>query len=103
LAADAQAALALASRLRYDVIFLDIEMPGMDGFELCSKIHETDPNRNTPVVFVTSHTDFNTRAKSSLVGGNDFIGKPFLIFEVTVKALTLLLRTRLQPAGALQA
>lgn len=89
------AALELAAKQHYDVLFLDVQMPGMDGFELCSKIHETECNRATPAVFVTMHSDFGSRAKSTLCGGNDLIGKPFLIFEITVKALTLALRSRL--------
>jgi CheY-like chemotaxis protein len=95
LAPDGHAALALAAQHPYDVIFLDVEMPGMDGFELCSKIRETVPNRTTPVIFVTCHTDFDSRAQSILVGGNDFIAKPFLTFEITVKALTAALGSRL--------
>jgi CheY-like chemotaxis protein len=95
-AGDGKAALALAGGLAYDVVFLDVEMPGMDGFELCSRIHATDPNRTTPVVFVTRHSDFDSRAKSSLSGGRDLIGKPFLTFEVAVKALTMVLQRRLQ-------
>jgi DNA-binding response OmpR family regulator len=96
LAEQAEAALALATEKAYDVIFLDVMMPGMDGFELCSKIHEFSANRGTPVVFVTSLSDFEARAKSTLSGGNDLIGKPFLTYEITVKALTLALRGRLQ-------
>jgi CheY-like chemotaxis protein len=88
-------ALQLAGQQTYDVIFLDIEMPEMDGFEVCSRIHEIEGNRTTPVVFVTSHSDFDSRAKSVSSGGRDLIAKPFLSFEVTVKALTLLLRSRL--------
>jgi CheY-like chemotaxis protein len=95
LAASGKAALALATRRSYDVIFLDVEMPGMDGFQLCPKIHETTPNRTTPVVFVTSHNDFNSRAKSTLTGGEDLISKPFLSFELTLKTLTMALRARL--------
>jgi CheY-like chemotaxis protein len=95
LAADGEAALARASRQAYDVIFLDVQMPGMDGFELCTKIRETVPNRTTPVVFVTQQSDFDARCKSTLSGGNDLMGKPFLTFEVTVKALTLALHGRL--------
>jgi len=72
----------------------------MDGFELCSRIHQTDLNQNTPVVFVTSHSDFNSRAKSTVIGGQDLIGKPFLAFELTVKALTLVFRARLDSAAA---
>ena len=74
-------------------------MPGMDGFEVCSKIRDTVPNRTTPVVFVTGHHDFDARFNSTLSGGNDLMGKPFLIFEVTVKALTLALQGRLRERG----
>ena len=96
LAVDGETALSQASRQAYDVIFLDVQMPGMDGFELCTKIRNTNFNRNTPVVFVTGQSDFAARAKSTLSGGNDLMGKPFLIFEVTVKALTLAMQGRLQ-------
>jgi len=95
LAEDGSSAMALAERHVYDAIFLDVQMPGMTGFELCSAIHDTKLNRNTPVVFVTSQSDFGARANSSLCGGIDLIGKPFLSFEITVKALTLALRGRL--------
>jgi CheY-like chemotaxis protein len=96
LAENGEAALALASQIPYDAIFLDVQMPGMNGFETCSKIHATEVNRTTPIVFVTCQSDFDARAKSTVSGGNDLIGKPFLIFEITVKALTLAFRGRLQ-------
>jgi len=95
MAANSEAAFAQASMISYDVIFLDILMPGMDGFELCSKIRQTSSNPLTPIVFVTSQTELDARAKSSLSGGNDFITKPFLTFEITVKALVLAIRCRL--------
>jgi CheY-like chemotaxis protein len=98
LAADGASALALAAQKTYDVIFLDIQMPGMDGFELCAKIHETATNPTSPVVFVTTRKDFDARAKSIVSGGSDLIGKPFLPFEIAVKALTLVLRRRLGAA-----
>jgi CheY-like chemotaxis protein len=96
LAENGPAALALAEKKPYDVIFLDVQMPEMDGFEVCTKIHQTECNRITPVVFVTVSHDFNSRAKSTLAGGNDLIPKPFLTFEITVKALTLAITRRLQ-------
>ena len=96
LAVDGETALAQASQQAYDVIFLDVQMPGMDGFELCTKIRDTVLNRATPVVFVTHQSDFDARCKSTLSGGNDLMGKPFLTFEVTVKALTLALHGRLR-------
>jgi CheY-like chemotaxis protein len=93
-APDGPSALALAAQHSYDVVFLDIEMPGMDGFEVCTRIHELESNRTTPVVFVTSHQDFQSRAKSAVVGANDLMGKPFQAFEIALKALTLVVRAR---------
>ncbi len=100
LAENGEAALKFASTQSYDAIFLDVEMPGMDGYEVCAKLHETEPNRNTPVVFVTSHNDFASREKSASCGGRDLIAKPFLAFEITVKALALVLNGRLDRAKA---
>ena len=94
-AVDGASGLTLANKKKYDAIFLDVEMPGMDGFELCSKIREAKLNRTTPVIFVTSHSDFDSREKSTLVGGQELIAKPYLSFEITVKALTLALQGRL--------
>jgi CheY-like chemotaxis protein len=99
LAEGGEAALELAAKQAYDAIFLDVEMPGMDGFELCTRIHDTVSNCGTPIVFVTRHCDFAARASSTLSGAEELIGKPFLAFEITVKALTLVLRGRLQNEG----
>lgn len=101
-AVDGKTALAQASQHAYDVIFLDVQMPGMDGFELCKKIRDATQNRNTPVVFVTGHGEFESRVKSVLSGGNDLMGKPFLTFEVIVKALTLAFQGRLHGQKSLR-
>jgi CheY-like chemotaxis protein len=95
LAEHGEAALKLAEHQGYDAVFLDVEMPGLDGFEVCTRIHQVEINRLTPVVFVTSHSDFDSRAKSISSGGRDLIAKPFLSAEITLKALTLLFRGRL--------
>jgi len=89
---DPLAAQRLLELEHVDLIFLDVEMPGQSGLELCVKVRETTLNRTTPVVFVTSHSDFGSRAQSTLSGGNDFIAKPFLLVELAVKALTWLFK-----------
>jgi PleD family two-component response regulator len=91
-----EAALSLAAEKRFDVIFLDVQMPGMDGFAVCSGIRETTLNQATPVVYVTGRDNSSIRSRMSLSGGNDFVSKPFLTSEVTVKALTFAMRGRLQ-------
>ena len=92
---DPNVALKLATDSRYDLIFLDVQMPNMDGFELCTRIRALPSNKTTPIIFVTSLTDFKSRAKSTLSGGNDLIAKPFMFIELSVKALTYVLRGRL--------
>jgi len=84
----------LVSETRFDLIFLDVDMPGMNGFELCTKLRAIPLHKKTPVVFVTSLTDFESRANSTMSGGNDFIAKPFLFIELAVKALVYVLRGR---------
>jgi len=94
---DPLAAQRLLEREHFDLIFLDVEMPGQTGLELCVKIRAMEPNRATPIVFVTSHSDFGSRAQSTLSGGNDFIAKPFLLVELAVKTLTWLFKEGPQP------
>ncbi len=87
---DPMKAEELLKQTRFDLIFLDIEMPGQSGLDLCASIRTMATNRATPVVFITGHSDFDSWAQSSLRGGNDFIAKPFLPCELAVKALTWL-------------
>jgi len=97
-AEDAAAALKLIEEKNFDLIFLDVDMPGMTGHELCAKIRNIPHYKKTPVVFVTALSDFENRTSSMMAGGNDFIGKPFLFIELTVKALIHVLRGKLQTA-----
>src|SRR5882672_1338043 len=92
---DPLVAFEMLSETRFDLIFLDVDMPGMNGFELCSKLRTLPAHKKTPVVFVTSLNDFDSRANSTMSGGSDFIAKPFLFIELAVKALVYVLRGRL--------
>ncbi len=93
---NAEEALRQTALTVFDLILLDVNMPGMDGFTLCGTIRAEGPNRATPIVFVTCASDFQARAQSTLRGGNDLIAKPFLFLELTVKALTFALRNRVE-------
>lgn len=88
-------ALDVLSESAFDLIFLDVNMPGMSGFDLCEKIRSIPRHVKTPVIFVTGLTDFETRTRSTLSGGTDMIAKPFLFMELAVKALTYLLKAQL--------
>jgi CheY-like chemotaxis protein len=92
---DPQQALQMLTENEFDLIFLDVDMPGMTGFELCAKLRALPQHKKTPVVFVTSLNDFENRTNSTMAGGNDFIGKPFLFIELTVKALIHVMKGKL--------
>jgi CheY-like chemotaxis protein len=94
------AAYDLLRKRSFDLVFLDVDMPGMNGFELCSELRKLPAHEKTPVVFVTGLNDFESRAKSTISGGNDLIAKPFLPLEVAVKALIYVMRGRLSVAKA---
>jgi CheY-like chemotaxis protein len=97
---DSLAAQHLLEQEQFDLIFLDVEMPGQTGLELCVKIREMPMNCATPVVFVTAHSDFGSRAQSTLSGGNDFIAKPFLLVELAVKTFTWLFKESSKPLSS---
>ena len=84
----------------FDLIFSDILMPGMNGFEFLAELRKLPNHRTTPVVFVTGLSDFETRSRSALSGGCDLIGKPFTASEVLVKVLTIGLKRRFDSAAA---
>ena len=88
-------ALVQLAESQFDLIFLDVNLPEMDGFELCSHIRQIPGYATTPVIFLTGMTTLENRVQSSLSGGNDFVGKPFNLHELTVKALTLILKAEL--------
>jgi DNA-binding response OmpR family regulator len=91
---DPAAAYDLLAANQFDLVFLDVDMPGMNGFELCTKLRTLPAYKKTPVVFVTALNDFESRANSTMSGGTDLIAKPFLFIELAVKALVYLLRAR---------
>jgi DNA-binding response OmpR family regulator len=80
---------------------LNIEMPELTGFELCRKLRELPGYEQTPVIYVTSHADFEHRVRSIDVGAHDLIAKPIFPMELAVKAILHLIRAKLaQPVGA---
>jgi CheY-like chemotaxis protein len=90
-ATDGGEALMLLSENDFDLILLDINMPGMNGLEVCERLRRIPRHQNTPVIFVTLSSDFESRAQSMLSGGNDLISKPISPLELIVKATVFLL------------
>jgi CheY-like chemotaxis protein len=84
--------LDLLKQEQFDLVLLDVGMPGMDGFEFCRQLRKLPGCQKTAVIFVTSHGDFQSRVESVLSGGNDLISKPVFPLELSVKAISHLLK-----------
>jgi diguanylate cyclase (GGDEF)-like protein len=69
-------ALAICKTNPPDLVLLDIVMPGMDGFEVCSRLKADDATCNIPIIFVTAHTDAAQETHGLGLGAVDFIAKP---------------------------
>jgi DNA-binding response OmpR family regulator len=97
---DATAALDLVKQHDYDLVLLDINMPGLTGFELCEKIRALPEHQKTPVIFVTAFNNFENRKQSVLSGGGDLIAKPVTPLELALKVSIHLLKAPLKPVTA---
>jgi putative two-component system response regulator len=88
-------ALASARELKPDLVILDINMPDMDGIEVCRLI-KTDPSTHlTPVIHVTGNTLRSERLRAIEAGSDEFVGKPFDIEELLIRVRSLLRTKRL--------
>lgn len=97
---DPLAALELLAQKKFDLVLLDVEMPGLNGFELCQRLRELPGYEHTPVIYVTAHSSFESRTRVIGVGGNDLIAKPIFPIELAVKVLMHLIRVKLDNAPA---
>ncbi len=95
---DPHSALEMARLRRFDVFLLDVNLPGMDGFQLCKELRQLPQYKKTPVIFVTSTSDFQKRAQAVLSGGNDLIAKPFWPQELALKTIMRLSESSEPPA-----
>lgn len=69
--------LAEAQRHIPDIVLLDVEMPGLNGYEVCDRLRHTEATKNVPVVFLSSHSSLRERMLGYEMGGDDYLVKPF--------------------------
>lgn len=99
-AEDGESAVALAAERAFDVIFIDVELQGIDGYAVCGMLRQIAMHHYTPVVLVTERADASARAEAKAWGADELISKPLLAVEVTLQALILAMRYRLAGGGA---
>jgi signal transduction histidine kinase len=81
-------ALTLVASEDFDLILLDIMMPGMDGFEVCKRIKKDTNNSEIPIIFLTAKTDIESIEKAFKYGGLDYVNKPFNSNELLARVKT---------------
>ena len=83
-----QKALDLVPKLKPDLILLDIMMPGIDGYEVCRRLKQSDVSKYIPVIFITAMGMPKDILTGFEAGAVDYITKPFNLQEVCVRVKT---------------
>lgn len=89
-------ALSAAQGMPPDLILLDINMPEMDGYQVCEQLKADERTRDIPVIFLSALNDVFDKVKAFAIGGVDYITKPFQIEEVLARINTHLAMKTLQ-------
>jgi CheY-like chemotaxis protein/serine phosphatase RsbU (regulator of sigma subunit) len=89
-ALDGKSALNWLNRRKFDLILLDIMMPGMNGYEVCSIIKQTPSINEIPIIFITANTDPESIVMGFEAGAVDYITKPFIQSELLIRVRTQL-------------
>jgi diguanylate cyclase (GGDEF)-like protein len=89
-ATSGEQALEMARKARPDVILLDIQMPQMDGFQVCQRLKSEAATEGIPVLFVSAHhKDAEAVSRGLTIGGDDYIVKPFNSMELRARVNVL--------------
>ena len=94
-ACDGQEALERITHHTPDLILLDLDMPRVDGYEVCRRVKNEPATRLVPIVIVTAQNAFEAKLKAWELGADDFITKPFQCLEVVARCRSLLRIKRL--------
>lgn len=92
--------LELALHGGFDLILLDVMMPGLDGFEVLRRLRE---QRDTPVLMLTARTESASRIRGLNEGADDYLPKPFEPMELLARVRAILRRTQAVPRDPLSA
>jgi len=84
-AKDGESALSKLEEILPDIILLDVQMPGIDGFETCCRLKDSSRTKDIPVIFMTALSDAQDKVKGLTLGAVDYITKPFQHQEVLAR------------------
>jgi DNA-binding response OmpR family regulator len=96
---DGREALARIEAERFDLLVLDVMIPGLDGLSLCRAVRNTTTNADVPILMLTARREEADKVVGLESGADDYLTKPFGVRELVARARALLRRPRL-PVGA---
>lgn len=100
-AGDGVAGLHLALTKDYDVVILDLNLPGIDGVDLCRRLRQ-DAQRSVPVIMLTARDSLENKLEGFKSGADDYLVKPFALKELAARVKVLSERICRIPASRLQ-
>ena len=92
--ADGKEAMSLASDKLFDLIILDLMLPGVDGVTITRALRRHGPNRDTPILMLTARREESDKVMGLDSGADDYLTKPFGVRELVARAAALLRRAR---------
>jgi DNA-binding response OmpR family regulator len=92
--ADGQEALVRAHSEPFDLIILDLMLPGVDGISICRAVRREGPNQDVPILMLTARREESDKVLGLESGADDYLAKPFGIRELVARARALLRRPR---------
>lgn len=90
---DGREGLKKALSGQFDLILLDVMLPGLDGFSICNAVREVD--RHQPIIMLTAKTSDEDIVNGLALGADDYVGKPFSIAALVLRVKAVLRRTRI--------
>jgi DNA-binding response OmpR family regulator len=94
---DARTALPELIRAAPDLVILDVNMPGMSGWELCAILRRQTTTRGVPILFLTGRQELKDRITAMQLGGSDYLAKPFGADELRRKVRAVFKRDDEKP------
>lgn len=91
-AAEGPEGLRKALSGRFDLVLLDVMLPGMDGFEICNRIRAEDPDQ--PIIMLTAKTSDDDIIQGLSLGADDYVSKPFSVAQLVLRVQAVLRRAR---------
>jgi DNA-binding response OmpR family regulator len=91
-AADGREGLRKALARGYDLLLLDVMLPGVDGFEICNRVRAADPEQ--PIIMLTAKTSDEDIVRGLTLGADDYVAKPFSVTQLVLRVQAVLRRAR---------